>query len=277
VYNKWWTKDEIAYTNDNGEATLRGYYGNYDVTVSTDCEEKTVEAVFFNNTDNTLEVTVKDYQVPEFTQDAHSFIYSGKVVVEGKSDAIDSSLLDPNYLHNAATLLLVKNDGNPVSASNILNIQQTNIDADGNYRFEFVYDGFEYIPKEEIPNCYMIVNINGKNATDTVISSDVYPNCLSLDFDTSTTEGKLSLNATISNLINKSGLDIAVYTAFYSESGKMLGLTKTASSLTGNTKDTIEIKDIEIPDATFNAKVMFWINNSKLTPIFGAKTIENLK
>lgn len=277
VYNKWWTKDEIAYTNENGEATIRGYYGNYDVTVSTYDDEKTVEAVFFDNTDNTIEITVNSYTAPEFTQDAHSFIYSGKVVVEGKSDSIDSSLLNPNYLHDSATLLLVKNDGNPVSASNILNIQQTKIDANGNYRFEFVYDKFQYKAKEEMSDCYIIVNINGKNATDTVVSSDVYPNCLSLDFDTSTTEGKLSLSATINNLISKSGLDISVYTAFYSESDKMLGLTKTVSSLSGNEKDIIKINDLVIPDDASNAKVMFWVNNSKLIPIFGAKVIDNLK
>ena len=276
VYNKWWTKDEIAYTNENGEATLRGFYGNYDVSVSHNGDEKTVEAVFFDDTENTVEVTINGTAVPDFTQTAHSFIYSGKVVVEGKSDYIDPSLLDKNYLHDSATLLLVKNDGNPVSPANILNIQQTPIDKNGNYRFEFVYDGFEYKPKETIPNCYMIVNINGKNATDTIVSSDVYPNCLSLDFNTSTTEGKLSLSATINNLTKKSGLDITVYTAFYGESGKMLGLTKSASSLSGNDKDSISINNLSIPDKASYAKVMFWIDSSKLTPIFGAKIIDNL-
>lgn len=277
VYNKWWTRDEIAYTNENGEATLRGYYGNYDVTVTSGNEEKQVEAVFFNNTDNTVEVTIKGYQVPEFTQNTHSFMYSGKVVVEGKSDAIDSTLLDPNYLHNSATLLLVKNDGNPVSASNILNIQQTTIDADGNYRFEFVYDGFEYVPKEVIKNCYIVVNINGKNATDTVISSDVYPNCLALDFNTTSSDGKLSLNTTINNLVKKSGLDIDIYVAFYDQNNKMLGLKKSLYSLSGKEADTVTINDIQIPENASNAKVMFWINNSKLIPVFGSKTIENLK
>ncbi len=277
VYNKWWTKDEIAYTNDNGEATLRGYYGNYDVTVTCETKEKTVEAVFFDNTDNTVEITVDNYQVPSFSQDAHSFIYSGKVVVQGKSDAINSTFLNPNYLHDSATLLLVKNDGNPVSSSNILNIQQTTIDADGNYRFEFVYDGFVYTPKEEITNCYIIVNINGKNATDTVTSSDIYPNCLTLDFNTTTSEGKLSLNATINNLVKKSGLDIDIYTVFYDENNKMLGLKKSLSSLSGKETDIMTISDIEIPANTSNAKVMFWIKNSKLIPVFGAKIIDDIK
>ena len=276
VYNKWWTKDEVAYTDNSGEATFRGFYGNYDVTVSSDMETKTVEATFFNDTTNTLEVTINETYTPDFTQNAHSFIYSGKVVVEGKSDYINPDFLDKNYLHNAATLLLIKKDGNNVSPANILSIQQTNIDEHGNYRFEFIYDGFEYAPKEEISNCYIVVNINGNNATDTIISSDIYPNCLSLDLTSSIKDDKITLDATITNLVLKSGLDYTTFLAFYNDNNKMLGLKKVTSSLTGNEKDKVTLTDISIPEGTSNAKIMFWINNLKLTPLFGAQTIDKL-
>ena len=41
-YNKWWTRESLT-TDENGKISLRGFYGDYDVTVTTaDRKTKTV-------------------------------------------------------------------------------------------------------------------------------------------------------------------------------------------------------------------------------------------
>jgi GH35 family endo-1,4-beta-xylanase len=56
VYNKWWTR-ESGVTNADGLWTLRGYYGDYDITVSAKGTTKTVEASCYRGRDNTITVT----------------------------------------------------------------------------------------------------------------------------------------------------------------------------------------------------------------------------
>ena len=58
-YNKMWTHNEKATTDANGEGTIRGYYGNYDVTVTHNGKTKTVMAAFRKGYDNVLEITIE--------------------------------------------------------------------------------------------------------------------------------------------------------------------------------------------------------------------------
>ncbi|MBE7054331.1 MAG: hypothetical protein E7391_08720 [Ruminococcaceae bacterium] len=53
IYNKWWTK-ESGKTNENGEFNVRGYYGDYDVTITVGDTVKKVSAPFYKSKDNTL-------------------------------------------------------------------------------------------------------------------------------------------------------------------------------------------------------------------------------
>ncbi len=57
VYNKWWTNEEGT-TNANGEFGLRGFYGDYDVTVEANGQSKTVMVAFHKGYDNILEITM---------------------------------------------------------------------------------------------------------------------------------------------------------------------------------------------------------------------------
>ena len=59
VYNKWWTRDAKATTNAEGKATVRGFYGDYDVTVNANGKTKTVMAAYHKGYDNVLEITVE--------------------------------------------------------------------------------------------------------------------------------------------------------------------------------------------------------------------------
>ncbi|MBE7047394.1 MAG: hypothetical protein E7396_08310 [Ruminococcaceae bacterium] len=59
VYNKWWTKDAKATTDAEGKATVRGFYGDYDVTVTHNGITKTVETAFHKGYNNTLEIVLE--------------------------------------------------------------------------------------------------------------------------------------------------------------------------------------------------------------------------
>lgn len=58
-YNKWWTRNATSSTDANGEGTIRGFYGNYDVKVEAAGKTKTVMAAFHKGYDNILEITLK--------------------------------------------------------------------------------------------------------------------------------------------------------------------------------------------------------------------------
>ncbi len=57
-YNKMWTRNAKAKTDANGEGAIRGYYGNYDVTVTHNGITKTVMAAFHPGYENVLEITI---------------------------------------------------------------------------------------------------------------------------------------------------------------------------------------------------------------------------
>ena len=59
VYNKWWTKDAKANTNAEGKATIRGFYGDYDVTVTANGKTVTDMVAFHKGYDNVFEITVE--------------------------------------------------------------------------------------------------------------------------------------------------------------------------------------------------------------------------
>ena len=58
VYNKWWTR-ESGKTDANGEYTLRGFYGDYDITVTVNGQTKTVNVPLYKANEGTVEVIVK--------------------------------------------------------------------------------------------------------------------------------------------------------------------------------------------------------------------------
>jgi len=62
VYNKWWT-NEYGLSDDGGTFNFRGFYGDYDITVSVGGKIKTVEAGFYKGKDNTVTVMLEDYIV----------------------------------------------------------------------------------------------------------------------------------------------------------------------------------------------------------------------
>ncbi len=57
VYNKWWTR-EAGTTDASGAYSVRGYYGDYEITVTKDGVSKTVTATLEKGADNQVAVTL---------------------------------------------------------------------------------------------------------------------------------------------------------------------------------------------------------------------------
>ncbi len=58
LYNKWWTRDAKATTDVEGKATIRGFFGDYDVTVRHNGQETKTMCSFGMGYDNTLYITI---------------------------------------------------------------------------------------------------------------------------------------------------------------------------------------------------------------------------
>ncbi len=56
VYNKWWTRDLKATTDKEGKASINGFYGDYDVTVTADGKTKTISCAYHKGYENVLVV-----------------------------------------------------------------------------------------------------------------------------------------------------------------------------------------------------------------------------
>ncbi len=78
-YNKCFTHDEKATTDANGEASIRGFYGNYDVTIEAGDKKKKVMVAFHKGYENVLEINIDD----------SAFDYDGK-------ETDSSSITDSN-------------------------------------------------------------------------------------------------------------------------------------------------------------------------------------
>lgn len=59
IYNKWWTRDAEAVTDASGRAVIRGFYGDYDVTVSYGTRSQALSAAFHKGYENVLPVTME--------------------------------------------------------------------------------------------------------------------------------------------------------------------------------------------------------------------------
>ncbi len=58
VYNKFWTHDTTVKTNSEGTASIRGFYGDYDVTVTHNGNTKTLSCSYHKGYDNVLEFII---------------------------------------------------------------------------------------------------------------------------------------------------------------------------------------------------------------------------
>ena len=57
VYNKWWTRDS-GKTNADGVYSTRGYFGDYDITVTANGQTKTADVRLYKNSDKNIVITM---------------------------------------------------------------------------------------------------------------------------------------------------------------------------------------------------------------------------
>ena len=57
VYNKWWT-NESGLTGSDGKCTVRGYYGDYDITVTAEGKTKTVSVPCYKGANNNITIVL---------------------------------------------------------------------------------------------------------------------------------------------------------------------------------------------------------------------------
>ncbi len=224
MYNKFWTRGELATTHADGMATINGFYGDYDVTVSVDGYEEVKSCAFHKGYGNVMEFVLTDYAMENSENDLFSFVYSGKIQVGGKLTS-DYTDLNEDFIFNQVTLLMMSKDGE------IAHIAQTPIKSDKTYEFEFKKDGLIY-KNGVVEDYYVILNVNGVPVTETVTTSMLIPECVTFDFDITQSEGKISVATTLNNLIKRKSLDYTVYISFYDEKNSLLGMKKAEYSTT---------------------------------------------
>ena len=63
VYNKWWTRNVDTTTDDNGESSIRGFYGDYDVEVEYNGNTYVKQIAFHKGYDNVVEIVLDDVEL----------------------------------------------------------------------------------------------------------------------------------------------------------------------------------------------------------------------
>ena len=64
IYNKWWTKDAKTTTDSEGKGSVRGFYGDYDISVTVNGREvKTEMAAFHRGYENELTIVLDDSEL----------------------------------------------------------------------------------------------------------------------------------------------------------------------------------------------------------------------
>ena len=63
VYNKWWTRNVDTTTDDNGESSIKGFYGDYDVEVEYNGNTYVKQIAFHKGYDNVVEIVLDDVEL----------------------------------------------------------------------------------------------------------------------------------------------------------------------------------------------------------------------
>ncbi len=123
MYNKMYTHDAKAITDANGEAKIRGFYGNYDVTVNANGKSKKLMAAFHKGYENLLEVNIDDTMYASIKSektvkedevkntDAEVFVsvttpqIKEEVKTEEKKEEINEAVKDTNLPANGKVIL----------------------------------------------------------------------------------------------------------------------------------------------------------------------------
>lgn len=207
--------------------------------------------------------------VSAYENEAISFDQSYRVIIKGN---IGSDKLGTNhkYFNRKEVTLTLKN-----TSTNVVDyIQQTTIDDDGNYSFDFYCNNLAY-SSTKVTSHTVNLNLAGENVTDTISSSKVVSKFVTLTMLPSydSFNDKVKLNALIENSFGLE-VDYTLYVAFYGEENRLLDVDKVPNKTTGDTNETILNTDaISIPNGTKLVKFMAWDNEETLIPYTASREI----
>ncbi len=271
VYNKWWTR-ESGTTDASGKFDTRGYYGEYDITVTTeDGYSETVSAELFKNAEglNDVIIELSDYGYERSENDIFSFVYSGKIQIKGKV-LLPEANANPDYLANAASVVVVSDSETEGSPESIMYIGQTKIDSNNEYQIEFKVNDLDY-GDLLVNGCHVRMNINGELVEDTITTIGFIPDCVAFDITPNISDGKLNVAVDFINKIKRSGIDMTIYTALYGEDDRLIAMSKVDKTSNGDATEEYSIKDIAVEDGVKSGKILIWLNNGKLIPLTQTK------
>jgi len=271
VYNKWWTREE-GKTNSRGRYNLSAYYGDYDITVTTeDGYTETVSVPLYKNDEefNLVEITLDDYKAERSEKDLFSFVHSGKIQIKGKVllPEIDKN---PDHMSYQASLVLTDNSKDKGSFDSIIHITQVPVKADGTYEIEFKVDNLDY-GELIVEGCQVLMNVNGEIIEDNIATVGLIPDCVAFDITPTVSDGKLKVAIDFVNKIKRSGIDYTVYTAIYNDRGNLISMSRVNKTSTGDPSEEINLKDITLKSNAHSGKIIIWLNNGKMIPLSGAK------
>lgn len=160
-----------------------------------------------------------------------------------------------------ASVMLVKK-GEAPSEESVGYIGQSRIDTEGNYKFEFSFEGLEY-ENNVVSNYDIVLNVNGtkmeKSITEAVVLSELISFKM-LDFS--------KFGKAVSEIDNIYGLEDIDYTliiGYYEKGGKLLSM-QYADRFTGEDK-TFVYTYKDIPEGASYAKGFVWESRKKIFPI----------
>ena len=271
VYNKWWT-NESGTTDASGNFDTRGYYGEYDITVTTeDGYTETIPVEHFKNADGSNDVIIElsDYGYERSEKDIFSFVYSGKIQIKGKV-LLPEINRDPDYIANVASVVVVNDSEEEGTPESIMYIGQVEIDKNDEYEFEFKVDDLDY-GDLLVNGCHVRMNVNGELVEDTINTIGFIPDCVAFDVTPNVSDGKVNVAIDFTNKILRSGIDYTVFTAQYNDDNRLISMSKLDISSTGEAKESLKISDVVIGNGATKGKILIWLNNGKMIPLTSAK------
>ncbi len=208
--------------------------------------------------------------VSAYENEAVSLDGTYRVIIKGN---VGSDKLDANHKHfdRKEVTLTLKN----TSTNEVDYIQQTTIDDEGNYEFDFYCDNLTY-SSTKVTSHTANLNLAGENIADTITSSKIVSKFVTLTLLPSydSFNDKVKLNALIENSFGLE-VDYTLYVVFYGEDNMLLDVDKVPRKTTGNINETILDTDaLSIPAGTQLIKFMAWSNEETLIPYTTAREVE---
>ena len=189
-----------------------------------------------------------------YSEDAKTVIISGKLE-EGANARI------------SAMLIKKATETNNPSVGDIGYVGETATDKNGSYTFRFRFNN-------NIDDYNLIVNQNGQNVTDTVISMVSIYDIYDIEYITNLDSESLTAHVRINNPYMNENDACDIILASYNKDNKMTNVQIFDKNQINTYSSTQIDKRIEVPEDTAYAKVFIWRSINSMTPLKETKNID---